>query len=248
MYKGKLVKYYDEIHNTKNYHKECKFIKDNASLDRVLDIRCGTGTHLQELSNDENYVCGIDLSGDMIDLANTKFDKLQGISEFYKCDISEHNGRNYTTIISMFNIINHLLNLDDLNSFFKNTSERLSAGGKFIFDCYNAPAVFNSHPIKFNRNINSLTLGNIFITSVPFFDAMQSNLKLINNTKIFYIDEQVDEFDYSLEYTIWTPKLLTDIITQNNMEVETIVSNKNYKSYPTIDDYKITFVCKKGVF
>ena len=37
MYKGKLVKYYDDLYHNKDYSVESKFIEDNAVLNKVLD-------------------------------------------------------------------------------------------------------------------------------------------------------------------------------------------------------------------
>ena len=55
MYKGSLAKYYDDIYHDKDYSAEAEFIENNSKLNKVLDIGCGTGTHIENLyKNDIN--------------------------------------------------------------------------------------------------------------------------------------------------------------------------------------------------
>ena len=75
---------------------------------------------------------------------------------------------------------------------------------------------------------------------------MTSYLKINNNIKVYHLEELVDEFDYSIDVTVWTPKLLRDLIEKYDMKVSKIVSNSDYSKDAELDDYKITFVCTNG--
>ena len=49
MYSGKIVNYYDDIYNKKGYVTESEFIETNSNINKLLDVGCGTGTHLDSL-------------------------------------------------------------------------------------------------------------------------------------------------------------------------------------------------------
>ena len=73
----KYSDFYDIFNKYRNYEREMRFlfrmIKDKK---RVLDLGCGTGTHLNILENVGYIVDGLDLSENMVELAKTKVKKI----------------------------------------------------------------------------------------------------------------------------------------------------------------------------
>ena len=53
----------------------------------------------------------------------------------------------YSAVLSLFNVISYISNDIDLNSFFININQHLIIGGVFVFDFWNADAVFKNPPI-----------------------------------------------------------------------------------------------------
>ena len=246
MYNGKLIKYYDDLYNKKNYYNESKFIENNSKLDKVLDVGCGTGTHLEKLYKDGRIFYGIDVSKEIIKIANDKF-RNYPLCYFKNCHVDEFKEiSNFNTIISMFNVINHILTLEDLELYFKSISSLLSKDGTFIFDCFNGSAVHKDIPKNNIKEVVSKAAGGTYLISCKSkFNSMTSNLKMENNVRVIYLDEIVDEFDYNLEHTIWSPIILSSLSKKYNMNVEKVVSNSDYDKEATSKDYKITFICKK---
>ena len=117
MYSGKLVKYYDDLYNNKDYSIESTFIENNSKVNKVLDIGCGTGTHIENLYKDGRIFFGIDPSTEILEIASIKF-RNHLDCHFKNCYVEEFTEEsNFDTIISMFNVVNHILDRKDL---FKN--------------------------------------------------------------------------------------------------------------------------------
>ena len=70
---GKMAKYYDLFYKDKDYNKEINFITDLIN-DRktILDVGCGTGIHMHLLESIGYEVDGIDLSKDMLEIADSR--------------------------------------------------------------------------------------------------------------------------------------------------------------------------------
>jgi len=247
MYSEKIIKYYDDIYHDKDYNMESNFIENNSNLNKLLDIGCGTGTHLVNLYKKGRIFYGIDLSKKMIERANRKFKDNKDV--IFKCSdiINFKDSYNFDTIISMFNVVNHILTLDELDKYFKSISLLLSEGGVFIFDCFNGSSVFNSNPKDDTKTVISEMAGGSYLISYKSkFNPMSSRLIMNTNVKVFQFEDLVDEFDYSLKVTIWTPQLFKELLKKYNMKVSKLVSNNDYDKEATLEDYKITFVCVKN--
>ena len=163
MYSGKIVKYYDDIYSKKDYIRESEFIESNSNIKKLLDVGCGTGTHLESLYKPERIFYGIDLSEEMIRFANDKFNDNNDVSCIHSNVVNFKEDNNFDTIISMFNVVNHILNLDELDKYFKSISELLLNGGTFIFDCFNGASVFKDNPKDFTKGIVSGFTGGEYI-------------------------------------------------------------------------------------
>lgn len=104
---------------------------------KVLDLCCGTGRLSQILCNQGYHVLGLDQSSSMLELAKKKLQKeikqgkarlVEGLAQQF--DFKEH----FDLVVSTFDSINHLANLQDLRSCFTNVFNNLREGGCFIFD------------------------------------------------------------------------------------------------------------------
>jgi len=245
MYSEKLVKYYDDLYHNKDYNIESKFIEDNTILNKVLDIGCGTGTHMEHLYKDGRIFVGIDISEEMLEVAKDKFRNHPGIY-LNHCSVEDIVESNFDTIISMFNIVNHILDREDLELYFKSISELLSDGGTFIFDCFNSDVIVDEETREtFKQVVSSVEGGKYLIKNKTDFDYDTGYMRMFNLVRVYHLDEEVDSFDYTLEHKIWLSDFLKELIEKYNMRVEKIVSNSDYNNETSKKDLKITFVCKK---
>jgi len=217
---------YDNLHSTKDYSKEVDFLVSlfGNGDKRILDVGCGTGTHAIKLSELNHTVVGIDPSSKMVDAANSKITN-NNIS-FYNCLIDDYDDDSFDVIISMFNVVNHVLTLKELNSYFNNISRLLKPKGVLIFDCFNLIAVIKDKPKTKERN-------GIKVTSI--FDPFTATLTM---------EEFCDDYNYVLKQKIWSPNILSEILLENNIKINKIFKYHTHES-ASEDDYKITFFNNK---
>ena len=246
MYGLKLSKYYDVIHKDKDYITECELIlKNSNSKNSLLDIGCGTANHSIILSKYFNKVVGIDLSEEMIDEAKRKILKFNIDNLFLnKSSLKDENNK-FDTVISMFNVVNHIHSLSELIEFFSNVSLKLKEDGVFIFDCWNGTACRIEKPIEKTQKEIIHDWYRISIKNQTETNLLKSTSKMLTSVLVFSENEKVDEFSYDITHKLWTPDILQSICEMNGIEVYKIIKNYNEKILAKDTDHRVTFICKK---
>lgn len=143
--------YYDLIYKDKNYLKECEFllkIFKKYSPGRqvsILDLACGTGSHLIPLAKKGFKVSGSDISGPMIDIARKKAAEA-GIKIRLKTRKMQDfiPGKKFDAVILLFSSIAYLTDTEDLKKTLKNIYNSLNKDGLFICDFWNGGAVLKN--------------------------------------------------------------------------------------------------------
>jgi len=143
MFKAELAKYYDVMHQYRNYDKECSFadglIKRKVpEARRVLDICCGTGEHAIRMARLGYEVTGVDQSQDMLDIATSKA-MVSGLSidfickDVFKLGIKEKFEVAYCLGYTFL----YMMTNSDVRRFFKAIRDALLPAGLFLFDFIN---------------------------------------------------------------------------------------------------------------
>ena len=97
----------------------------------ILDVCCGTGQFARKLTDEGFRVVGIDASCEMLRHAAVNAPG----SQFACADVRRFClFRKFDSAISLYDSLNHLLTLPDLEAAFLNVSSCLAAGGLFAFD------------------------------------------------------------------------------------------------------------------
>lgn len=132
-----LAQFYDSLTENVDYKVRSEYISNFFSKygnngRRVLDLACGTGT-ISKILNDYGYhVTGIDISDEMLTVAQTK---CQNNVNFLKGDIVDFSfSEKFDYCICLLDSVNHLENINDVKRCFDCVYNSLDKNGLFIFD------------------------------------------------------------------------------------------------------------------
>ncbi len=107
------------------------FFSRVARGSEVLDVCCGSGHVTKELVKRGYRVTGVDISADLIALAQQQLPE----TEFHVQDVcSLRLGARYDAALSTFDSLNHILSLADLESAFRHVHGVLKPNAVFVFD------------------------------------------------------------------------------------------------------------------
>jgi SAM-dependent methyltransferase len=182
----KSASYYDVIYSFKDYQAETHCLLDIISErllsggDRLLDVACGTGKHLQFLK--EKYeVEGLDLSPELLDIARARTpDVLYHHADMMDFDL----GREFDVVTCLFSSIGYAKTLENLYRAVKCMANHLFAGGILVIEPWFTPDSWNTGSVHAN-----------------FVDEPGLKIARINNS---CVEGKLSYFDF--HYLIGTPK------------------------------------------
>ncbi len=176
--------YYDLFYSDKDYSAEVDYINsliqaNNKNINTLLDMGCGTGKHAELFCNKGYTVHGIDLSEDMLKIAENR-----RIGKENKLSFSHSNIQNlslnkkFDVVVSLFHVMSYQNSNSELFKAFEVAKKHLKDGGIFIFDFWYGPAVLTDLP---TNKIKRLENGNIKVTRLaePILNA-QKNIVDVN--------------------------------------------------------------------
>lgn len=110
----------------------CKWQGEN-----ILDLACGTGNITLALMKKRYNVTGVDISAEMLTVADRKIYQAGFRPQLICRDIRELAvPRMFDLVISAFDSLNYLLKEKDITRTFTNVNKALVSGGLFIFDMH----------------------------------------------------------------------------------------------------------------
>jgi len=153
---GRYSSYYDLLYKDKDYRTEARFVQEliarfRPGSQQVLELGCGSGGHAFELAQMGFGLHGVDLSRDMLDVAERQLARqptdIQSRVKFSQGDIRQFDlARRFDCVISLFHVISYLPTLADIRLAFQRVNRHLHTGGVFLFDVWYAPAVLTARP------------------------------------------------------------------------------------------------------
>jgi SAM-dependent methyltransferase len=155
---------YDQLYASKNYQGECDLIEagfaryGNSPLRTVLDVGCGTGTHVIELARRGYQMTGVDVSPHMLELAAAKSVDLDLADDptWLLGDARSFQAKGpYDAAIMMFAVIGYLTGNEDVLSGLRNIRRHLKPGALFMSDFWYGPSVLTDRPTDRVRVLES---------------------------------------------------------------------------------------------
>ena len=258
IYDSFYCKYYDKIFLDKNKNKyEIDFINNivDDKNNKVLDIGCGTGNHVNKLTEYFKDTIGIDQSVDMINIAKDKYPhcNYQHTDIFDIHSIDEYN-TNYNVVTCLgktiyciqdksrlINIVYNILELDGI--FFihlidkdKFSPHNNSINHNIVFDSkkYNKKAKINKFIIKFN-DYEYLSEYNVISNDNDNDNDNDTNLIHIPHSQ--YIEKFTNNNNQNN-----IRKYETNLYLPDNITIINIIKNSGFKYYKKLDLANVGYV------
>ncbi len=135
MYK-EFAEIYDLIYSFIDYKKSCKKLSKlikkykKSSGNQLLDVACGTGSHLLYLQN--KFICtGVDINAEMLSVAKKK---VQNVTFMQADMITMDLDKKFDIITCLFSSIGYVKTYENLEKTIKNFSDHLNPGGIVIIE------------------------------------------------------------------------------------------------------------------
>lgn len=140
---GNEARVYDAFYRWKDYAAEsstvAEIIRDREpDAETLLDVACGTGQHLEHLS-ERFEVEGLDLSSDMLAIARARLPDVP-LHEGNMCDFSLD--KKFDAVTCLFSSIGYASSTDDLAHAARCMSDHLVDGGVLVVEPWITPDVF----------------------------------------------------------------------------------------------------------
>ncbi|EYE89428.1 S-adenosylmethionine-dependent methyltransferase [Fervidicella metallireducens AeB] len=154
-----LAQVYDDMIDME-YDKWMEFLKEyfkgkdiNLKGKKALELGCGTGNMTFRLKENGIDVTAVDISRDMLTIAEEKARNKRLKIMFLNQDMTKINtGKEYDFVFSFCDGYNYILTEEKLEKSFKGVYKHLKPGGYFIFD------ISTSHKLKNIMGNNTFTM------------------------------------------------------------------------------------------
>lgn len=135
-----FAEFYDLFMEDVDYSAWCRYLEEIFELYgikpmRMLDTACGTGNITIPMSLKGYDMWGLDLSADMLTIAESKARASKQKIKFLNQDMTEMNLKGkYDAVLCMCDGVNYVYDEEDLMKFFNAVYKNLGKRGIFIFD------------------------------------------------------------------------------------------------------------------
>ncbi|MED3997619.1 methyltransferase domain-containing protein [Peribacillus frigoritolerans] len=199
---------YDELMKDAPYEKWLMIL--TAKLEqygiggrKVLDLACGTGEMTVELAQHGFEVTGVDLSDEMLLVANEKAVKLGLSIPLFQQNMAELEGLGQFDCVTIFcDSLNYLRDEEDIVKTFSRVHEHLKDGGLFMFDIhslYKMEEIFSDHTFAVNGEEVSY-IWDCFPGEEPY--SVEHDLSFFVRDEESGLYDRFDELHYQRTYPV----------------------------------------------
>ena len=145
------ARFYDAIYSFRDYEAEATVVdraiqRFRPGAKTLLDVGCGTGTHLALLRRDY-HAQGLDLNPDLLRVAR---DRCPDVA-FHEADMADFElGDRFDAITCLFSSIGYVKTLERMRSAIATMARHLNPGGVLVIEPWFTPESFWTHTITLN--------------------------------------------------------------------------------------------------
>ncbi|RFU71658.1 class I SAM-dependent methyltransferase [Peribacillus saganii] len=199
---------YDELMKEAPYDKWLSLLLSRMSAyhiqgNEVLDLACGTGEFTIELARHGLAVKGVDLSADMLSVAQEKAVRHGYNIPFFQQNMAELEGLGKNDCVTIFcDSLNYLQQESDVLSTFRQVHAHLKENGLFMFDVhtvYKIEQIFKDNTFTLNEE-NIAYIWNSYGGTEPF--SVEHELTFFVQDDVSGQYDRFDEVHYQRTYHV----------------------------------------------
>jgi cyclopropane fatty-acyl-phospholipid synthase-like methyltransferase len=238
---------YDELMTDAPYEDWVQFVIDKAEHYHVqgknlLDLACGTGELSVRLAKAGFAVTGVDLSADMLAVAQAKAEE-QGLRiPFYEQNMTDLEGQGQFDIITIFcDSLNYLAGEQEVRDTFSNVFAHLKDDGLFLFDVHSVfkmTDIFMNQTFAFNEE-HLAYIWNSFPGEAPYSVEHELSFFVLDDHDGKY--ERYDELHFQRTFPVERYAKWLQSIGFELLEVNADFKNEE----PTEQSERIFFTARK---
>lgn len=238
-----LASLYDALTENVDYQARSNYISgffktENINNGTIVDLACGTGSFSKCFADMGFEVIGVDLSEEMLTMAQSKLSAYNNIS-FINMDIREFSPDiNVDCVICCLDSINHLCKKEDVFKVFSKVHSYLRKDGLFIFD---VNTIYKHKHILAN---------NTFVFDEDGYFLVWDNELITNDTVRIILDFFFEKGDVYERFTedfcekAYSVDELCQMLKSAGFKSVTAYNELEF-SPPVDSSERIYFVCKK---
>ncbi|MBM7554698.1 class I SAM-dependent DNA methyltransferase [Thalassobacillus pellis] len=241
---GRMALIYDRLMRDAPYDDWVSFTEKHLTKKNadILELGCGTGEITLRLAEKGHRVTGVDVSGDMLTVANEKAAEALNI-KWLRQDIRSLEGlENFDCVVSYCDVLNYMNTHTDLLRVFHHAFEAIKPGGCFIFDVHSIEHL--------SRDMAGETFAEVYDDiSYIWFCNEGDRINQVEHDLTFFIEEngvyeRFDEYHYQTGYAMADLNALL-----NETGFEHIQAFADFSGRKAMDDSagdRLFFVCEKS--